>query len=332
MRYLNLLFLVALLPLSQLQAAEELLVYSGRSDKFVKPVMTAFTRETGIKVVLHAGSSTALLNKLQLEGARTQADIFISNDAGNLQKGAELKLFSTIPELIAQKIPANYRSTQNEWLGLSARARVLVVNTQSPAVKDVKSVFDLARPALKGKIALTHSGNESYIAGVTVYMQARGKDVSRQWLDGMKNNLDDGVFNKHSKIVTAVASGKKDVGLVNHYYIYRHLEKHPDAPIRIVLPDQGKQGMGVAWDVAGAAITKYSKKRAAAEKLMAFMVSKKGQKLFAEVNREYPVRSGVAAAKEVPTVGSFKVANIPMTSLGRMRNETLDLIEAVGMP
>ena len=100
MRYLNLLFLVALLPLSQLQAAEELLVYSGRSDKFVKPVMTAFTRETGIKVVLHAGSSTALLNKLQLEGERTSADIYISNDAGNLQKGSDMKLFRALPKSI----------------------------------------------------------------------------------------------------------------------------------------------------------------------------------------------------------------------------------------
>ncbi len=332
MRLLNIFLLVALLPVTQLQASEELLVYSGRSDKFVKPVMEAFTLKTGIKVVLHAGSSTSLLNKLQLEGERSQADIYISNDAGNMQKGADLKLFSIIPNEIAQNIPSNYRSKQNDWLGLSARARVLVVNTNSPLVKDISSVFDLAEPELKGQIGLTHSGNESYIAGVTVYMQMKGKDATRKWLVGMKKNFNDGVFNKHSKIVKAVASGKKAVGLVNHYYVYRHLEKYPDAPIRILLPDQGEQGMGVAWNVAGAAITKHSKRLNAAEKLMAFMVSKEGQGLFASVNREYPTRVGVAAADDVPAVGSFKVANVPMTSLGRLRNETLDLIEAVGMP
>jgi len=332
MRFLIIFLLVALLPTTQLQADEELLIYSGRSDKFVKPVMEAFTREMGIKVVLHAGSSTALLNKLQLEGTRTQADLYISNDAGNLQKGADLKLFRTIPKTITRNIPSNYRSKQNDWLGLSARARVLVVNTNSPAVQGINSVFDLAKPELKGQIALTHSGNESYIAGVTVYMKARGKDATRKWLAGMKKNLDNGVFNKHSKIVKAVASGKKAVGLVNHYYIYRHLEKHPDAPIRILMPDQGKKGVGVAWNVAGAAITKHTKKAAAVEKLMAFMVSKQGQKLFASVNREYPARPGISAAREVPAVGSFKVADIPMESLGRLRNETLDLIEAVGMP
>ena len=77
-------------------AADELVVFSGRSDKFIKPVIKEFTAQTGIKVVLHTGSSTALLNKLKLEGDRTSADLYISNDAGNLQKGSELNLFQPI--------------------------------------------------------------------------------------------------------------------------------------------------------------------------------------------------------------------------------------------
>ena len=62
--------------------------------------------------------------------------------------------------------------------------------------------------------------------------------------------------------------GKKQVGLVNHYYIYRHLAKYPEAPIKIVLPDQGPKDIGVAWNVAGVAISRHSKKRAQAEKLV----------------------------------------------------------------
>lgn len=332
MRILNIVLLAALWPLAQPQAGEELLVFSGRSDKFVKPVMEAFTQETGIKVTLHAGGSTELLNKIQLEGERSTADIYISNDAGTLQNGADLGLFRAIPEAVARTIPANYRAADNTWLGLSARARVLVVNTQDPAGKGVNSVFDLANPALKGKIALTYSSNESYIAGLSVYMQAKGKATSRKWLADVKQNLDNGVFNKHGEIVKAVADGKKSVGLVNHYYIFRHLEKHPNDPIRILLPDQGEQGMGVAWNVAGVAIARHSKNTVAAEKLLAFLVSEKGQRLFAEVNLEYPTRTGIAAAAEVPAAGSFKVANVPMASLGPLRNEALDLIESVGMP
>ena len=132
-------------------SAEELVIYSGRSDKFVKPVVKAFTAKTGIKVVLHTGSSTALLNKLKLEGERTSADLYISNDAGNLQKGSDLKLFLTLDEKSVADIPKVYRAADNSWVGLSARARVLVVNSKDESVAAIKSVFELADPKLKGK-------------------------------------------------------------------------------------------------------------------------------------------------------------------------------------
>ena len=326
------LLLAGILGWSGMTVAEELVVYSGRSDRFVKPVVEAFTKQTGIKVVLHSGSSTSLLNKLKLEGPRTNADIYISNDAGNLQTGAEMNLFKPVPSALAERIPANYRAADNNWIGVSARARVLVVNNRQTDTDFVKSVFDLADPRLAGKLAITHSSNESYIAGVTVYMQKAGEAKTKAWLAGMKNNVNNSVFNKHGKIVKAVADGKKAIGLVNHYYIYRHLEKHPDAPIRILLPDQGKDGMGVAWNVAGVAMSKHSKHSAAAEKFIDFVTSEAGQELFASANREYPTRPGVAAAPEVPAAGSYKVANVPMADLGKYRNQTLDLIEAVGMP
>jgi iron(III) transport system substrate-binding protein len=331
-RRLFTLLLAGLLGWSGLAAAEDLVVYSGRSDRFVKPVVEAFTKQTGIKVVLHSGSSTSLLNKLKLEGPRTNADIYISNDAGNLQTGDEMNLFKPVPAALAERIPANYRAADNTWIGISARARVLVINTNQTDTDFVKSVFDLVDPRLAGKLAITHSSNESYIAGVTVYMQKAGEEKTKAWLAGMKKNVDNSVFNKHGKIVKAVADGKKASGLVNHYYIYRHLEKHPDAPIRILLPDQGKDGMGVAWNVAGVAMSKHSKHSAAAEKFIDYVTSEAGQELFASANREYPTRPGVAASPEVPAAGSYKVADVPMADLGKYRSQTLDLIETVGMP
>lgn len=317
---------------AQVLAADPLVIYSGRSDKFVKPVVEAFEQQTGIKVLLHAGGSTALLNKLKLEGERTDADLYISNDAGNLQKGTEMKLFRPVPAGIAEVIPANYRAADNTWLGLSARARLLVANSNQSDTDFVKSVFDLADPRLKGKLAITHSGNESYIAGATVYMLKAGKQVTRDWLQGMKDNVGGSVFNKHSKIVSAVADGQKAIGLVNHYYIYRHLDQYPDAPLRVIVPDQGENGMGVAWNVAGIAVSRYSQKTDAVDKFLSFVVSEQGQRLFAEVNREYPTRPGIPAADEVLPLDSYKVADVPMARLGEQRNATLDLIEAVGMP
>ena len=313
-------------------AADKLVIYSGRSDKFVKPVVQAFTEKTGIEVIIHSGKSTALLNKMRVEGARTQADLFLSNDAGNLQMGADLGLFAPVPAKLIETIPANMKAADNSWVGLSARARVLVVNTDAKDVDWVNSVFDLADPRLKGRLGITHSANESYIAGVTVYMDVAGQAKTQAWLDGMKNNVDNRVYDKHSKIVKALANGQKSIGLVNHYYATRHLDKDPNAPIKIVLPDQGENGMGVAWNVAGVAVSKHAKHSQQAQQLVEFFVSAEGQKIFAEVNNEYPTRPGIAASAKVPAAGSYKVADVPMATLGSRRNATIDLIETVGMP
>ncbi len=311
--------------------SEELVVYSGRSDKFVKPVVKSFTEKTGIKVVLHSAKSTALVNKLRIEKERTLADLFLSNDAGNLQVGSDLGLFQPVSKDVAEVIPENLRAVDNSWVGLSARARVLVVNTNAKDLEFVDSVFDLADPRLKNRLAITNSTNGSFIAGTTVYMVKQGKAKVADWLKEIKVNAGDNVFNKHSKVVKAVASGKQDVGLVNHYYIYRHLAKHPKAPIRIVIPDQGKNDIGVAWNVAGIAISKYTDQQILAEKFVEFLVSLEGQKLFAEVNQEYPVRAGVAAAAEIPVLSQQKIADVPMSELGKQRNATIDLLEEVGM-
>lgn len=331
---LGCLLMAMITAMSPAQAAQPdfLVIYSGRSDKFVKPVIEKFTSETGIKVILHSAKSTELINKLRIEGKRTEADLLISNDAGNLQVGSDFGLFSPLSDALVKDIDPQYRAPDNTWIGLSARARVLVVNkARADELGYVKSVMDLADPRLKGKLAITNSANGSFIAGVTVYQELLGDERVLSWLKGMKVNSEGKVYNKHSKVVKDVAAGKKDIGLVNHYYIYRHLDKNPDAPIQILLPDQGEKGMGIAWNVAGIAIVKHSKKKALAEKLVSYLVSEKGQYTFANINREYPTRKGVSAAKEVPETGSFKVAKVPMFELGRKRNKTLDLIEEAGM-
>ncbi len=312
-------------------ADEELIVYSGRSDKFIKPIARAFEKQTGINVTLHSAKSMALLNKLNLEGKRTDADLFISNDAGNLEKGAELGLFQAIPANLSKEIPANYRSPDDMWIGLSARARALVVNTNSKAAKNVKSVFDLALPEYKNRIAITYATNGSFIAGATVYMQAAGSAATLKWLKGLSENAGRNVFNKHSKVVKAVAKGKAEVGLVNHYYVYRHLAKHPDAPIAIVLPDQSDNDMGIAWNVAGVAMSKYAKNEANALKFIQYLTSATGQRAFAEINKEYPTRINTPTAAEIPTMKGLKIADVPMVQLGKYRNQTLDLIDKSGL-
>lgn len=311
-------------------AQEPLVVYNGRADQFMRPVVDRFTAETGIPVVLHAGSPTELLNKLRIEGARTEADLYISSDSGTLQIGENERLFHPLPAVATEVIPANYRGAT--WVGLSARARVLVVNTQAEGVDTLTSVFDLADPRWRGRVGMTSATNENFVAGMSAYQALAGDARVEAWLRGLRANVGSEVYPRHGSIVTDVANGRRAVGLVNHYYIYRHLDQHPDAPIRIVVPDQGADGMGVAWTLAGIAISRHTRKREAADAFVAFLVSEEGQRLFADANREYPTRAGLAADPTLPDAAAMKVADLPVGELATSRPATLDLIDKVGMP
>lgn len=311
-------------------ADDTLVAYSGRSDQLLRPVVERFTEKTGVRVVLHAGSATELLNKLRLEGDRTEADVYFSNDAGTLQLGEDHDLFRPLPRELVESIPARYRGARDTWTGLSARARVLVVNTASDAGW-VRSVFELADPRLAGRIAVTHASNESFVAGLSVYQAAAGDRRARAWLDGLRENAAGHVYPRHGAVVTDVAAGRRDVGLVNHYYVMRHLAGHPDAPIRMVIPDQEEGGMGVAWNVSGVAISKHTQRRALAESLVAFLVSPEGQRLFADANYEYPTRTGVDADPSLPSVDAMRVADVPLAELAARRAAALDLIDRAGL-
>lgn len=317
---------------AQEPVADPLVIYTGRADHFVRPLAERFTAETGIPVTLHAGSATELLNKLRIEGSRTGADLYLSNDAGTLQIGEDEDLFVQLPLLMIQAVPANYRGAANTWVGLSARARVLVVNTDAAGVDDLDSVFDLADPRWRGRLGVTTSANESFIAGLSVYQALAGEERAEQWLRGVRRNAGREVYPRHGAVVADVAAGRRAAGLVNHYYVFRHLDEHPDAPLRMVVPDQGPGEMGVAWNVAGIAISKHSRNRAAAEGFVAFVLSEEGQRLFADANGEYPTREGVAADPRLPAADALDVADLPLGELAERRDAALDLIDKVGMP
>lgn len=328
-----LLSLVAILAPVAAAAQDPLIIYNGRAEQFVRPAAERFTAQTGIPVVLHAGSATELLNRMRLEGARTEADLLLSNDAGALQIGENERLFAALPETILTRVANNDRGAGGGWVGLSARARVLVVNTATEGVDSLRSVRDLAHPRWRGRLGLTSSSNESFVGGLSVYHALWGDDVAEGWLRGLQANVGTDVYPRHGAVVSAVAAGERAVGLVNHYYVFRHLAQHPDAPIRMLVPDQHEGGFGVAWNVSGVAVSRHSDNQAAARAFIAFLLSAEGQRIFADVNMEFPTAIGVAPHADLARLaGTVRVADLPLGELATRRGAAIDLIDKVGMP
>ncbi|HJU06353.1 MAG TPA: extracellular solute-binding protein, partial [Nitrospiraceae bacterium] len=300
-------------------AADRLVVYSGRSERLIKPVLDAFQANTGIQIDLLSSATTELVNRLEAEGARTPADVFITNDVGSLERARELGLLLPLDlKAIDGKIPATFRSPDNSWIGISERFWILVYNTSKVNRSDITSILDLGDSRWKGKIAIPNAGSEYLQAGVSVIKAAYGDERTQRFLEGLKTNAGNQVYGKSSQIVDAVAKGQAEVGLVNHYYIFRHLAAQPGSPIAALMPDQQKGGMGAIVNAAGAGIIKHSRHVELAKRLIEFLISSEGQKMFAELNKEYPLRPDVEADPALPPRQTFRAATVPLVRLGEL--------------
>jgi iron(III) transport system substrate-binding protein len=313
-------------------AEEKLTVYSGRAERLIKPVLDSFTAKTGIQIKLLSSGTTELVNRLKVEGDRSPADLFITNDAGSLEMARTAGLLRPLNmREVDRAIPSQFRATDNSWIGLSGRFWIIVYNTSMVKPDQLKSLLDLANPEWKDKIAIPNSGSEYLQAGASVIRASIGDEQTKSFLQGLRDNAGNHVYQKSSQIVEAVAKGQVAVGIVNHYYVYRHLAAQPTAPLAVVMPDQQEGGMGAIMNVAGVGILKHTPRLESAKLLVEFLVAQAGQKMFAELNKEYPLHPEVKADPALIERKSFRVAMVPLTKLAELREPTQLLIEQVGL-
>jgi len=313
-------------------AADKLTVYSGRAERLIKPVLDAFTAKTGIQIDLLSSGTTELVNRMKAEGDRSPADVFITNDAGSLEMAHAAGLLRPLNmREVERAIPPQFRAADNSWIGLSGRFWIVVYNTTLVKPNQVESLLDLAEPQWKGKIAIPNAGSEYLQAGVSVIRASIGNDQTRKFLEGLRDNAGTQVYQKSSQIVDAVAKGQVALGIVNHYYVYRHLATQPTAPLAVLMPDQQEGGMGAIMNVAGIGILKHTPRLENAKLLVEFLVAQAGQKLFADLDKEYPLHPEVKADPALIERKSFRAALVPLTKLAELREPTLLLIEQVGM-
>lgn len=315
-----------------LSAADKLTVYSGRAERLIKPVLDEFTAKTGVQVDLLSSGTTELVNRLKAEGDRTPADLFLTNDAGSLEQARVAGILRPLNmREVDRAIPPQFRAPDNAWIGLSGRFWIIVYNTTLVKPEELKSLLDLGNPKWKGKIAVPNAGSEYLQAGVSVIRATYGDAKTKEFLEGLRDNAGAQVYQKSSQIVEAVAKGQASLGIVNHYYVYRHLAAQPAAPVAVFMPDQQDGGMGAIMNVAGVGIVKSTKHLDPAKLLVEFLVAQAGQKLFAELDKEYPLHPDVKADPALVERKSFRAAQVPLTRLAELREPTLTLIEQVGL-
>jgi iron(III) transport system substrate-binding protein len=309
----------------------ELVIYSGRTEPLLQPVIDAFkVKYPNVEVLLKAGSNSELANALIEEQANPQADVFITTELFTVQSLAQEGIFQSYVPVGADQLPAEFLGADNLWTGLTTRARVIMYNTDLVAQDELpSSIFDLTDPKWQGQVAAAGSTNGSMQAQIAALRQLIGEEETEAWLNDLIAN-EVTFFGGHTDVRKAVGAGEFKLGLVNHYYYY--LQKAEGSNVGIIFPDQGDGQIGLITNATAAAIINGAPHVPAAQAFLDFLVSPEGQKLFAEQNYEYPLVPGVEVHADVQPLDGFRFADVDIVGAAQDFEATFDLMEKVGLP
>ncbi len=316
----------------QASVAQEVNVYSFRQPELVEPLFNAFTEETGIKVNV-AFLKSGVVEKLEAEGKRSPADLVLTVDVSQVDALIKAGVTQAVDsQSINANIPKAFRDSDGHWFGLSARARIIYASKDRVAEGEVTTYEDLASDKWKGRIC-TRSGTHDYnLALISALIARYDVEYAENWLQGVKANLARKPQGNDRAQVKAIYAGECDISIGNMYYMGLMMADPDQKPwadsVRLVFPKF--DGGGTHLNVAGVAMTAAAPHRDDALKLMEYLASEKGQKIYAEINNEYPINPDVPASDLVASWGEFTQDNTPLLALATNRAEALRLVERVG--
>ena len=325
--YIIILQAILITGCSNKAVSEEVNLYTARKEHLIRPLIDIFENNTGIKVNIVSAKTKVLIKKIIDEGETSPADLLITVDAGNLHKAKMKGISQEIKsDKINKLIPENLRDRDGHWYGLSIRSRVIMYNPKTVNPKNVMNYEDLARPALKGRVCIRSSSNiynQSLLASLIHY---NGEDAALGWAKDVVNNFSRPPKGNDRGQMTAVVLGKCDVTLANTYYLGKWISSKKDTEreyaekIKVLFPNQDNRGSHI--NISGALVTKNSKNKANAVKLIEFLASDKAQEIYSKQNHEYPIRPNIKVSDVVKLWGyPFKMDSLNLTILADLNDQ-----------
>jgi iron(III) transport system substrate-binding protein len=312
-------------PTSVDSDVSEIVLYSGRNEILIAPLLELFTQETGITVTARYGESAEMAATIIEERANSKADVFLSQDAGALGAlSKQASIVTTLPADLTELVPAEYRATDGSWVGVSGRARVFNYNPE--LVTDLPtSVFDLADPGWQGRIAIAPT-NASFQSFVTAMRVTAGEDATLKFLQALKENAV--IYEKNGQILDAVEAGEVAAGLINHYYWYEKASELGGAEnMNSKLNWFSPGDAGNLVNVAGLSLLS---ENPAALEFARWLLGETAQKYFLENTSEYSLTSDTPPDASLPILSEIGGPEIDLSDLSSL-NETLELMAKAGL-
>ena len=314
----------------------EVNIYSHRQPFLINPFLEKFTEETGIKAnIVYA--TKGLAQRLKAEGKNSPADVILTVDIGRLYIYDDLDLLASIDsDILDKNIPANLKSPENKWFALSKRSRIIVTSKERVGKGQITKIEDLADQKWKGKICSrpgSHVYNRALMASLILSL---GEKAAEEWAKKFVDNLSRRPQGNDRAQVKAIFEGQCDISIINNYYFGKL--KYSEDPsqrewaksVDLIFPNQGVEERGAHINISGGGVAKYSKNKNEAVALLEFLSKAQSQKMYGEINFEYPVNPSVETTEELKSWGSFKSDSLPIISIAQKAYEAQKIIDRVG--
>ena len=313
-------------------AAGEVNIYSYRQPYLIEPILKDFENDTGIKVNF-IFADKGLVERVKREGELSPADVLLTVDISRVMEIVNAQLAQPVNSEVLQKnIPAQYRDSKNEWFALTTRARAIYTSKDRVGKLPADfTYYDLAKPELKGKVCVRSGKNSYNVSLVAALIANDGEAKAKAFLEGLKANLAQKPQGGDRDQVKAIKEGICDYALGNSYYFGKMLEDEKQRSwaeaVYINFPHQKAQGTHV--NISGVAIAKHAPNKENAIKLVEYLSGDKAQKLYAELNHEYPVKADIKPSDLVQSWGTFNADSIPLEKIAENYDKALKLIDEV---
>lgn len=312
--------------------AAEVNVYSYRQPALMQPLFDKFTASTGI-AVNSLFAEKGLAERIKAEGMNSPADVILVSDIARLTEITDAGITQPVSSPVLEGIiPASLREPANHWFALTRRARVIYASKAHVKAGEVTSYEALAEPNWKGRICSRSGASDYNVALLASMIAHHGEAKATQWLRGLRANLARKPQGDDRAQIKAVAEGECDIALGNSYYLAVMLAdpalRDAAQAVNILFPNQ--QDRGAHINISGMAMARYAPNRDAALKLMEFLAGPEAQKIYAEINNEYPVNRQAPWSALMQSWGAFKADELPLTDIARHRVRALEIVYETG--
>jgi iron(III) transport system substrate-binding protein len=299
-------------------SAQSITLYSGQHPQTTDKLIAAFEKQSGITVRIRSDDEDVLAQQIVAEGSKSPADVIYTENSPALEFLQDKGLLAAVDQTTLGTTPAKYNSPQGDWVGVSARVSVIIYNPSLIKASQLpRSVMQLADAKYQGKLALA-AGETDFQPIVTSVLRAHGKAATVRWLQAIKANAAGHIYPDNETITSQVNRGAAALGIINEYYWYRLRAEIGAASIHSKITYFAPHDPGYVIDVSGAAVLKSSSHQAAAQRFLAFLVSKQGQEIIGRdsLSYEYPIASGATTAAPETPFGDLQPSPVTIADLG----------------